>query len=183
MNYTAEQNEFLRETIPGKHVQEIADAFELRFGIRLTKNQVRGKMRGLGVRSGVTGREKGCATPMSERYQIGDEMESRGNVWVKVSKGGSTGKSRSLYKSGLWEKKQNLAWQQANGKPLPEGWVVMFADGDRRNFDPENLMAVPIEVSQMVYGMKLPHHDRASLQACVTLARIRLALKEKRSNG
>lgn len=180
MRYTDEHNDFLRQTIPGRHVQEIAEAFELRFGIKLTKSQVRGKMRSLGVTSGVTGREKGCETPMSEIYQVGDEMESRGNVWVKVAKGGSTGKSRSLYKSGLWKKKQNLVWERANGMELPEGHVILFADNDRKNFDPHNLVAVPLEVSRMVYGMKVGHYDRASLEACIALARIRIAMNEKR---
>ena len=179
MKYTAEQDQFLREAIPGRHWQEIVALFKERFGIELSKNQVCGKKRSLGVNSGVTGREKGCATPMSERYQIGDEMESRGNVWVKVAKGGSTGKSRSLYKSGLWEKKQNVVWERANGCPLPSGYVVMFIDNDRRNFDTANLIAVPIEISQAIYGMKIPHSDPQTMQACITMAQIRLALKRK----
>ena len=181
MTYTDEMKAFAREVRPGRNWDEFADLFEREFGTRLSRHQVQTLCRLAGTRKHAPTRGEGHhETPMSEKYQIGDEMEYRGNVWVKVAKGANPENARSIYKSGLWQKKQNLVWEQANGQPLPEGHVVMFADNNRRNFDPENLVAVPIGISQIVYGMKLPHHDRASLETCIALARVRSAISEKR---
>ena len=35
-----------------------------------------------------------------------------------------------------------LLWEQRHGRPVPDGHLVLFADGDRRNFDPANLLLV-----------------------------------------
>jgi hypothetical protein len=42
-----------------------------------------------------------------------------------------------------WRLKHLMAWEAANGRPVPDGHVVCFVDGDTRNFSPENLKAVP----------------------------------------
>jgi hypothetical protein len=40
-----------------------------------------------------------------------------------------------------WKGKHILVWEEHNG-PLPKGYVVIFGDGNRRNFDPNNLILV-----------------------------------------
>lgn len=59
--YTAEENDFFREYVPGHHWQEIADEFEKRFGRRLTQRQVNNRKIELGLKSGTVGgrHEKG----------------------------------------------------------------------------------------------------------------------------
>ena len=40
-----------------------------------------------------------------------------------------------------WRAKHKLVWEEVNG-PIPTGKVVMFADGDNRNFAIDNLLCV-----------------------------------------
>ncbi|HHT84846.1 MAG TPA: HNH endonuclease [Firmicutes bacterium] len=41
-----------------------------------------------------------------------------------------------------WKGKHVLIWEQHNSQPVPPGHAVIFGDGNRRNFDPENLILV-----------------------------------------
>ena len=41
-----------------------------------------------------------------------------------------------------WKPKHRHVWEQANGREVPKGWVVMFKNRDARDFDPANLEAV-----------------------------------------
>ena len=43
-----------------------------------------------------------------------------------------------------WRLKHHLIWEKAHGK-APDGYCICFADGDNRNFDIDNLQAVPME--------------------------------------
>lgn len=40
-----------------------------------------------------------------------------------------------------WRAVQVVIWEEHNG-PLPDGHIVIFKDGDRENFDPDNLLAM-----------------------------------------
>ena len=41
-----------------------------------------------------------------------------------------------------WKYKHRLIWEKHHGRPVPPNHVIMFGDGNRRNFDPENLILV-----------------------------------------
>jgi hypothetical protein len=53
--YTDEQNDFLREFIPGHTESEIVEAYRERFGVTLTLPQVGNRKTKLGVNSGTHG--------------------------------------------------------------------------------------------------------------------------------
>nr|WP_275901160.1 HNH endonuclease signature motif containing protein [Paenibacillus periandrae] len=40
-----------------------------------------------------------------------------------------------------WRGKHQLVWEKNNG-PIPKGYVIIFGDGNRRNFDPNNLILI-----------------------------------------
>jgi hypothetical protein len=43
---------------------------------------------------------------------------------------------------GVWRYKHIFLWEQAHGKPVPEGHHIVFGDGNKRNFSTENLFCV-----------------------------------------
>lgn len=69
----------------------------------------------------------------TERLMTHDKNE--GIVMVKVSNTGT--------QSQQWRPKQHLVYERATGKEVPKGWRVLFTDGNKENFDPANLEAVP----------------------------------------
>lgn len=75
------------------------------------------------------------------RYAIGDERIENGYVLVKVSdiKGSRQKRNAAIN----WVPKQRLIWEQYYGK-IPEGHQVIFLDGDKSNFDIDNLCCVSL---------------------------------------
>lgn len=83
------------------------------------------------------------------RVPIGSEHRYSGYVMVKVSdKATGTKKDRRAYKEN-WKPKHVWVWEQHNGK-LPPRHQVIFLDGDSENFNPENLMAIPLQYVVMM---------------------------------
>lgn len=68
-------------------------------------------------------------------------------------------KKRDRLRNAQWKMKQNLVWEQTTGKQLPWRYCVMFLDGDRTNYQPENLYAVPLQVAGSVEKWKMHSED------------------------
>lgn len=199
-----EMDAFLREAVPGRSAREAADAFERRFGIRLTRAQLKGAKARLGVKSGVNpgrfepGREprskgvswdeQGIPPESRERMRagqfkpgvlprsgadipIGAERTDRdGYVMVKTA-----WRPSRRHANDNWTAKHRLVWERANGRAVPEGFLVAFADRDVRNFDPANLVAVPKGLWSIVQRKDIPYWDAESLAAALNVARLHAA--------
>ena len=72
--------------------------------------------------------------PSNTWRPIGAERTSKdGILYRKVADTG--------IKRDDWKAVHVLVWEEHNG-PLPDGRIVIFKDGNRENFEPENLMAL-----------------------------------------
>lgn len=105
------------------------------------------------------------------RVPVGAERESKdGYIVVKVRPEASVPMSKDN-----WRLKHVHEYEKAHGA-VPDGCVVYFADGDRRNFDASNLVAVPRRLVGIMNGPSMPRwHDAESLQACIALAELKSA--------
>lgn len=61
---------------------------------------------------------------------VGTESMSKGYMRVKVAE------------PNVWRQRSHIAWEEANGKSLPDGWIVCHKDGDPLNDEPGNLVAL-----------------------------------------
>lgn len=104
-----------------------------------------------------------------KRKPIGSEYPSKdGYIVIKVAEEATVPMSKDN-----WVFKHVWVWEQEHG-PLPEDHVVFFADGDKRNFDPGNLVAVPRRLVGILNNPSTPKwHDAESLEACVAMAKIK----------
>lgn len=59
----------------------------------------------------------------------------------------------------VWEYKHRMIYEQHYGK-VPEGYVVMFADKDRQNFDIDNLILVSKHEDLIMNSKKLIYEDK-----------------------
>lgn len=199
--YTDEQREWLRGFIPGHSWREISEAYEERFGRRLTKGTIANLKTTLRVRSGTVGGRFNKGRVPSNKGKRWDEFMSpegqercrssqfrRGNVphnafhrlldekvdgygsWVYVRP------RNRRYPADDWIGEQRFVWMQANGRDWPDGCMAVFADHDRTNMDPDNIVPVPRDLYGIVttgaHGRALPYHDRESLEVAVTHARV-----------
>jgi hypothetical protein len=158
--YTAEQILFLKKNVKGCKYKELAILFNAEFGTAATESAIGQTCRKRGLRNGVIERfpkghvpfnkgRKGYCSPGSEKgwfapghpgykyneMPVGSErVTADGYVEVKFSNKSGPPKNR-------WKNKHALIWEEANG-PLPKGHVVLFGDGNRRNFKLDNLILV-----------------------------------------
>lgn len=204
--YTPEMDEFLRGFVPGHSEAEITDEFERRFGIRLRRSQLKNRMTTLGVRQGInTGQfkkgqpaynkgmkqtdfmsaeaiertkatrfHKGQMPHNAIGFGIGRERVNKdGHVLVKVKLHSDT--------EGRWNNyryKHVLIWEQANGRHIPPKTATIFADGNKQNFDPDNLVAVPRRTLLVINRHRIPYFDRTSLEAAMKIAEIKMKANE-----
>ena len=150
--WSDEEKQYLAEITPGRGYKEIQSMMSCKFGFDYTHHQIKGAITRNKLNTGRTGRfEKGHATwnkgtkgltkanvtsfkkgQKSHNYKpVGSERITKdGYCEIKVS---DTGRR--------WKSKHLVVYEKHRGK-VPRGSVVIFLDGDKRNFDIDNLHLV-----------------------------------------
>ena len=209
VEWTEERKRFMRIFIPGHTEQEIRTLFEHRFGITLNSSQIKNIKAKLGVKSGTHGgrfekgrvpfqkgktwEEQGRSKESNERSlstcfkkgnvphnakdkPIGYERVNRdGYVEVKIAD-----RPSNPYCNDNFKAKHRLVWEQANGRPVPPSTVIVFADGDKGNFDPDNLVAVPRSAWSLIQREGYQYTDRETLLRAVDIANLRSSIFKAR---
>jgi len=212
--WTPERDAWFREFVPGHTEREISAEHERLFGTPLTEGQIGNHKTKLGIRSGTHGGrfekgsvpankgrtwdEMGIGAESRERMSAGwfakghrphnegelldERVDKDGFVQVKVDPRNAANTMR------MWIGKGQFVWMQHNGRDWPERCRCVFADRDRRNFDPDNIVPVPNDLYPIVCGAvrgQVGYHDRESLEvaiasAMVTRKRAELAAKARK---
>lgn len=157
-NFTQEQINFVRDGIAELPTRRLAEAFTERFGEPLGQTELRRIME-----------RNGIENPRKEFYSlpIGTERYSKyyDCMVVKVADVSVKGVKKhdyAKYRQNNWKLKQNLVWEKHTGKTLPWRHIVIFLDGNRMNYSPENLYAVPLNVAGTIEKMKM-HSENATI--------------------
>lgn len=159
-----EMTAWMLEHDHGQRVDALSEEFRERFGFGLVRAQVNLFRAAHGTQ---TRRSRRGGRP---RVPVGTERTSKdGYVVIKVREEATVPMSKDN-----WKLKHVWVWEQANG-PLPEGHVVYFADGDKTNFDPENLVAIPRRLVGVLNSLEVKWHDAESLKVAVAMAELRVA--------
>ena len=159
--FTQEEDEWLKEMIPKYLFRDIVVMFEEKFGKKITVKQLHThNMKKLRVISGRQGNQNKAFR--AENYKpIGYEViYPNGYTFVKVS---DTGDQNTDYKS-----KQYVEYEKYHGT-VPENYIVIFLDGNRNNFDINNLYALDKRISGVLNNKQL----RTNCDKDLTLAAIK----------
>ena len=125
---TNEQIEYLKTIVKGRSVREIAELLNNKFNTHFSQNHISYIKNKYNIRSGPIATFKKGHDPL--RYKpIGYERIKNGHVYIKVAE-------PSVYIS-----KQRYIYEKEYGK-IPKGYIVIFKDRNRRNFNLENLILV-----------------------------------------
>lgn len=151
--FTSEQEVFLKENVPMTSNRDLTNMVNKEFGLNVTVAQVKSWKQKNKLRSGLTGRFEPGQKPwnkgmkgldlggVSGRFKKGRTSENQlpigteriqpdsGYTWVKI---GNPSK---------WQLKHRHIWEKHNG-PIPDGHVILFANGDESDFDIGNLLLV-----------------------------------------
>ncbi len=202
MIWSDEMDDFLREYAPDHTNKAVIASMKDRFGVELTISQIKYRRRKLGIKShgnagwftsknggfhsdehkrtlierGKNTRfKKGNIPHNAEGMPLGTEKMRDGFVVVKVREHRSDPSKNDTYRQ-----KHHLVWEQAHGRKVPEHHVVVFADRNRFNFNPENLVLVHRRYMYVINKFEIPYYDRESLEIAVLTAKLKVAETAKR---
>lgn len=189
--YPREVQEFVKQNYKGTGPKEMADKLNKLFGTSYTRAQIKGyyarnnltcgndmkfKKGQPSSRKGM----KGICSPGSEKgwfkkghqtvnkLPVGSETHRKGHyVYVKVAE------------PNVWRMKHRLVWEEAHG-PVPEGKVLLFKDGDRRNTSLENLMLVERGTALTLTNKKMRFEDPDLTETAVMTIELMNAAKKRR---
>jgi len=145
---------FLKAYIPGHTEEEIRTAFEKKYGYRLTEGQIGNFKHKHKVRSGTKGGQfikgqsphnKGKKMPPEVYEKIRHTMFKKGSVPLQYRPVGSERIDKDGYTvvkvadPNVWVLKQRVVYEQKTGIKPKKNEVVIFLDGNRQNFDIDNL--------------------------------------------
>lgn len=157
---TLEQEYFIAELYRVMPCTGVTDALNKHYKTSFTIDQINHYMRNHKIRSGRTGQFTKGALPWNtgtkgvmkvnsgsfkkgslpaNTRELGAERvcSKDGYVLVKVAEKNPYTKAKTRFRH-----KHQVIWEKHHGKKLPKGQVITFLNGDKRNFDPKNLVAV-----------------------------------------
>jgi hypothetical protein len=166
--YAPEEIQFIRENIAGRSYADMTDLFNKHFGLWGKKKLSFGQMKGTLIRrkmgNGLSGYFlPGCAS--ANRKPVGTECTGGGGyVVIKTAD------------PSVWKYKHVVIWEKAHG-PLPKGYVIMFADGNKSNLRLSNLLIASRKVLGVMNrcGLIFPQKDLTKTGKLVADIKVRIA--------
>lgn len=195
---TEEQHQFLLNNYIGIGNKELTEKINNHFNSNFKVQQIKGYKSNHHLNSGLTGRfEKGQISWnkgktwndfMSEQGKINSSRTcfKKGNTPknsdpVGTEKWKSSHKNRDdegfLYvkvqdKKGRfnWKQKHRIIWEENYG-PIPKGYKVIFKDGDRHNFELDNLAIVSNSQMLILNRNNLIYDDKELTESGIVLSK------------
>ena len=181
--------EYILQNYKGVGPKEMAEKLNAQFGTSYTRNQIKCFYGNHKLNSGVTGYfpkgivppnkgKKGVCSPGSEKgwfkkgqvppnkTEIGAiRLRGDGYLWEKYGPGQHD-----------WKPHHQLVWERAHGKQ-PEGYVLVFKDGDRMNCDLSNLELVSWAENLELNRSGLRSSNADLTESAIMVARVRTTIR------
>lgn len=152
--WTAEEESFMREFVPGHYSSEIVEEHNRRFpDYPVNANQVKRWKHLRGVKCGLDCKfkkgqasynkgMKGLKIPGSEKGWFKKGNVPHNHVPVGTEVMGTIGYMMvKIAEPNKWKLKHKLVWEEANG-PVPKGCVLIFRDNDHTNCNLDNIILI-----------------------------------------
>ena len=163
--FNEEEVRYLKEIIPGHTYLEIRYLYYSKFAKSLTDARLRYFITKYKVKNGLPpGCQKGQCSP--NRKPIGSIHYKSGYARVKIAD------------PDKWQYLHSYIWEKENG-PVPEGHVVIFADGNKANLRLDNLMVITKAEQAIINRFKLSGKSLAITKVGLLVAKMRRKINEK----
>lgn len=182
--FTEKQKQFIKDNVVGMTSDELTIKFNLYFGLNLTTIQIKNFKHNHHLKSGLNMRFKKGQQPFNKGLKQEAFMSMKGQInsrKTQFKKGnrpfnsakigeermriGNSKKSGYLCikvcdgkKNNNWVPKHRLIYEKYYG-PIPNGYKVIFADGDNTNFEINNLILVSPKEHLIMNKQKLRFND------------------------
>ncbi len=196
---TDKQHDFLKKNAKGVPLKDMVKILNENFELDIKVNQLRAYYRNHHTKSGVDTRFKkgrrapNKGVPMSTKqrekckktwYQKGHVPKNHKPIGAEYTVDGYT--RIKIGEPNLWAFKHRLIWEAANGA-IPDGYVIVFADSDKTNFNLDNLLLVKRSELGQLNVKKLISEYSEVTRSELNLIRLKAAIqsqsKERRSKG
>ena len=148
-SYTSEMENWLKENHQKYLRCELTEQFNKKFGTNVSKKNIQAKLQTMGLK--VDKREvyekfgKEISHKISkvqdDRLGIGSEKIYGGFVYIKIRNGAG---------AQNFKLKHYIIWEKAHNQSVPKGMCVIFLDGNKRNFDIDNLALVDKQTAKLL---------------------------------
>jgi hypothetical protein len=187
--YTPKEIRFLESNVSGRSYAEVTALFNKRFGLSMSASQIGNTLKNYGLTNGRDCRfypgqvpfnkgRKGVPSGKETQFKAGslpwnyqpvgtERINVNGYAEVKIAD------------PNVWKSKQILIWEAANGK-VPDGNVIIFADGNKLNFAPDNLLMVSRAELAVMNHLGLIYDDADSTKSGKTIADIKIRMSERK---
>jgi hypothetical protein len=147
--FDEEKEKFIRENAKGIRNEKLTELFNEHFKTNVKVGQIKKFKNYHHISSGF----KSCNLP------IGTERENKGYILVKVKE------------PNIWIEKHRLIYEKVHGS-IPDGYRVMFADKNKKNFDIDNLILVTDEEKLIMNHNKLIYEESEFTKAGLMVAKL-----------
>ena len=197
--WTREEEQFLRDNVKGIPLSELTDRFNKHFALDLSRNSIRARKKRLGLKSGINtcfvkGQQsfnKGLKwddyMPKESQDRSRQTTFKKGNVSINHRPVGSERVNVDGYveikvaEPNKWDLKQRVVYELHNG-PIPEGYNIIFLDGNRLNTDISNLMMVSKAEALVMNNKGYFTEDREITETGAMIAKVLVKARKAEKN-
>ena len=194
MLFSNEVKQYIRDNAIGVSNKDLTDMVNRNFGTSYTAGQIGSFKSRNHISSGLTGHFEKGHTPFNKGRK-GQHYSGCEKTWFKEghlpAKHRECGSER-IDKDGYvlvkvaepkrWELKHRVVWEQHNGH-IPKGSVIIFLDGDKRNFDIGNLRIVSRADLARINQNQLFTDNAEANDTAIVLAKLMTAVGEAKKKG
>ncbi len=194
--YGKEIFEFIKKNVTGKSNLELLELANKKFNNLFTLSKLKAFKKKHNLSSGLTGRfekgqishNKGKKMPPEIYEKCKSTMFKKGHVAYNHKPIGSERINRKdnciIIKTApnKWEYKQRYIWEQETGEKIPKGHVVIFLDGNRRNFALDNLALITKNENVRLNQKGMRNNNPDITKANINIVRLDNRIRELRKN-
>lgn len=149
--YTEEHIKFLSDNVSGMTLKELTEKFNEKFDFNTSEASIKYLKYRWNLNSGIISR-------FGISFKNGTErIDKRGYTNIKIE--------------GKWIKKGRYIYEQAHGK-IPKGYKIIFKDGNRSNFDLDNLAMVSDSELMLINKKSLYKRNKELTETGILIARL-----------
>lgn len=192
--WSTEEKNYLKQITPGHHYKEIQDLMNNKFNLDFTLNQIKGAINRYNLNTGFTGQFNKGHEPVNKGVK-GVVYEGCKKTWFKkgeIPKNHRPVGSERINVDGYveikvaepskWRLKHQVVWEKHKGS-IPNGYVVIFGDGNKLNLDINNLVLVSKNQLLILNRYKLIQNDADLTRTGVIIADLHQKISEVKSRS
>lgn len=175
VRYTPEEEKFLAEKITDcSSFRELTDLFNDQFGTMRSISSVQDKcIKRLKIRIGKNSGQYGSRN--KDHLPLGTIRKTSYGTYIKATDAGDT--KYTGYQEPYWVPLQKKIYQERHGN-IPNGYMVIFLDGDSENFSVDNLYPINRRISAMLASNGFYSRDPELTKTAIKLCELQMAIKD-----